>query len=150
MTDAIVKEINISKSHEENTSNVDSIEVIENQGIIGDRYFQDISDNLAAITFIEQEALDAIFSDYGVELTAIESRRTILTSGIALNHLVGKEFFVGDVKCVGFELAEPCSTLEKLNNKKNLIKSLRHRGGLRARIKSSGKIVVGQKISIIK
>ncbi|MCO4782935.1 MAG: MOSC domain-containing protein [Candidatus Cloacimonetes bacterium] len=150
MKNAIVQQINISKESQLNTYSVNSCEVVANQGIIGDRYYKETEDNEAAITFIEQEALDAIQIDYGVTLSAAESRRTILTRGVALNHLVGKVFYVGEVQCEGFELAEPCSHLEKLTNKKNLIKSLRHRGGLRARIKSSGTIEVGQKITFSK
>ncbi|MCJ8346204.1 MOSC domain-containing protein [bacterium] len=143
-----VLEINITNNHESDTVSVESIEVIKNKGIIGDRYFDDDGNNKSAITLIEQEALEAILTEYDVSLSAQESRRTILTSGVPLNHLVGKQFLLGDIVLEGFELAEPCGYLEKLTHKTDLKVSLKHRGGLRAMIKSSGTIKVGQEIKL--
>ena len=51
-------------------------------------------------------------AEHGIEITAAESRRNVLTRGIDLNALVGKRFRVGDVECVGVELCEPCKHLE--------------------------------------
>ena len=144
-----VLEINITKDHKADTASVTSVEIIKDKGILGDRYFKDSEDNEAAITFIEQESLNAIYTDYSIKLSAKQSRRTILTSGVPLNHLVGKEFLVGDVLFEGFELAEPCGHLEKLTNNFQLRNSLKHRGGLRARVKSSGILKVGQEIKFI-
>ena len=41
------------------------------------------------VTLIEREALEAVKRDYKLSLDAADSRRNILTEGIALNHLVG-------------------------------------------------------------
>ncbi|PCJ18949.1 MAG: hypothetical protein COB02_09455 [Candidatus Cloacimonadota bacterium] len=143
-----VLEINIAKNRKEDLSSIIQVEVIKNKGIIGDRYFKDIEDNEAAITLIEQEALEAIYNEYSVTLSAKQSRRAVLTQGVPLNHLVGKEFYIGDVLLEGFELAEPCGHLENLTNIRTLKNSLKHRGGLRARIKSNGQIKVGQEIKL--
>ena len=51
--------------------------------------------------------------------------------GISLNALVGRQFQVGSVSCVGRRLAEPCSHLERLA-RPGLLRPLVHRGGLRA------------------
>ena len=69
-----------------------------------------------------------------------------MTRGAALNHLVGKEFLVGEVKVRGIRLCEPCSHLERLTAQP-VIKGLRHRGGLRAQILSEGWIHVGDVVS---
>ena len=74
------------------------------------------------------------------------SRRNVLTCGVALNHLVGREFCIGEVRLRGLKLCEPCSHLEKVTAKK-VIAALRHRGGLRAEILVSGAIRVGDVIA---
>jgi len=94
------------------------------------------------ITLIEAEAVEAIKGEYDIDLCPGEARRNIVTRGVPLNHLVGREFQVGEVKIRGIRLCEPCSHLEGLTGKP-VIKGLRHRGGLRAQIVSSGLIRVG-------
>ena len=120
-------------------------------GLEGDRYaraagtFSDGNPN-KQLTLVEEEALAATARDYGLTIEGAETRRNLLTSGIALNHLVGREFRIGDVRVRGLKLCEPCGHLEKLA-KKEVIKALRHRGGLRAEILSDGVIKVGDVIS---
>jgi MOSC domain-containing protein YiiM len=65
---------------------------------------------------------------------------------VALNHLVGREFSVGDVRLRGTMLCEPCGHLEKLT-RPGVRKSLVHRGGLCAQILSDGEIRVGDQVS---
>ena len=93
------------------------------------------------ITLIELEAIEALQRDYNIAIEPREARRNIVTRGVALNHLVGKEFSVGDVKLRGIELCEPCSHLEGLT-KPGVMRGLTHRGGLRAQILSEGTIRV--------
>jgi MOSC domain-containing protein YiiM len=95
---------------------------------------------------IEEEALEAAARDYEVEIAADESRRNVLTCGVALNHLVGREFQIGDVRLRGLKLCEPCTHLQQLTGKP-MIKALLHRGGLRAEILSGGVIKVGDRIT---
>ena len=89
---------------------------------------------------------EALQRDYGIELMAGESRRNITTRGVALNHLVGREFRIGEIRARGLRLCEPCSHLEKLTGKR-LIKGLLHRGGLRAQILTAGDVRVGDEIT---
>ncbi len=80
--------------------------------------------------------------DYGLA----DSRRNVVTRGVPLNHLVGKEFMVGDVKVRGLKLCEPCSHLQRLSHEK-VLPGLVHRGGLRAQILTEGIIRVGAPVS---
>ena len=89
--------------------------------------------------------MEAAERDYGLELSAEESRRNVLTCGVALNHLVGREFQIGEVRLRGLKLCEPCTHLQQLTSKA-VLKALRHRGGLRAEILGGGVIKVGEKI----
>ncbi len=98
------------------------------------------------LTLIEAEAIEALRRDYNVELAPGEARRNIVTRGVGLNHLVGKEFRVGTVLVRGIRLCEPCEHLQKLTGKQ-LIQGLRHRGGLRAQILTEGIIHVGDSIT---
>ena len=50
----------------------------------------------------------------GVKLSAAETRRNIATTRVPLNHLVGREFWIGAVRLRGTRLCEPCRYLEGL------------------------------------
>ena len=84
--------------------------------------------------------------DYGVDITPGDARRNLVTRGIPLNHLVGHEFQIGEVKIRGIRLCEPCDHLQRLTGRP-VLKELRHRGGLRAQILTQGTIHVGDVIS---
>jgi MOSC domain-containing protein YiiM len=98
------------------------------------------------LTLIEAEAIEALRREYDIELAAGDARRNIVTRNAPLNHLVGKEFVIGDVRIRGIRLCEPCDHLQRVTGKQ-LIKGLRHRGGLRAQILTQGTIRVGDTIN---
>ena len=98
------------------------------------------------LTLIEAEAIEALKRDYKLELTPGEARRNLVTRGIALNHLVGRDFQIGEVKAHGILLCEPCSHLQRLTGRA-VIKGLVHRGGLRAQILTPGAIRIGDLLS---
>jgi MOSC domain-containing protein YiiM len=122
---------------------VESVRAFAGRGLEGNRYFFD-GDAPAgrALTLIAAEALADGATESGIELEAGESRRNVLTRGIDLNALVGERFRVGDVECLGVELCEPCTTLEKLT-RPGVIKAYVHRAGLNADILTDGEISVG-------
>lgn len=120
---------------------VSEIRAIAGAGLEGDRY-SGTGRADRHITLIESEAIEAANRDYSVTIDPQESRRNLLTSGIALNHLIGREFQIGEVRLRGLRLCEPCTHLEGLTGKQ-MIKALRHRGGLRAEILESGTIHAG-------
>jgi MOSC domain-containing protein YiiM len=77
----------------------------------------------------------------------MHARRNIVTDGVSLNDLVGKEFYVGEVRIRGIRLCEPCSYLAKISFPE-ILKGLVHKGGLRAQILSEGLIRVGDTIHV--
>jgi MOSC domain-containing protein YiiM len=97
------------------------------------------------VTLIEIEAIEALGRDYDTDLAPGLSRRNIVTRGVALNHLVEREFKVGPVTLRGTRLCEPCSHLEKLT-RQGVMRGLVHRGGLRAEIVIGGMIRIGDGI----
>jgi len=94
------------------------------------------------ITLIEAEAIEAAARDYELTIDPAQSRRNLLVRDVPLNHLVGHEFLVGEVRLRGLRLCEPCGHLEKLA-KRGIQKALLHRGGLRAEILTDGTLNSG-------
>jgi len=130
---------------------------VPGRGLEGDRYFSNRgaysptpSYGGREVTLIEAEAVEALDRGVtnaegrrlGIKLTAAETRRNIATAGVPLNHLVDKEFWVGDVLMRGTRLCEPCKHLEDLTQP-GVLGGLVHRGGLRAQILNAGTIRVG-------
>lgn len=129
----------------------DDVRAVEGRGLEGDRYFSRSgsfsgnSGNGRQVTLIESEAVEAAAREYGIELDASETRRNIVTEGVPLNHLVGKEFRVGQAVLRGMRLCHPCEHLESLTRGK-VRESLVHRGGLRSEVVAGGTIRVGDEI----
>lgn len=123
---------------------VERARAVAGKGLEGNRYFYDDAPPGRALTLIAAEALEAA-AETGVAVTAAESRRNVLTSGIDLNALVGQRFRVGDVECIGVELCEPCAHLQSVT-RPGVIKALTHRGGLNADILTDGEIAVGDRV----
>jgi len=128
-------------------------EIAAGKGLAGDRYFNatgTFSNEPGSgreITLIEIEAIEALKRDYNIELGPDQARRNIVTRGVALNHLVDREFKLGDVTLRGTRLCEPCAHLEKLT-RKGVMRGLIHRGGLRAEVLNGGTIRIGDQIVV--
>ena len=124
---------------------------VPGKGLEGDRYFHATGTYSGQpgpgreVTFIEIEAIEALQRESGISLAPEMARRNVVTRGIALNHLVGREFRVGEARLRGLRLCEPCTHLEGLSGQ-GLKAALHHRGGLRADILTGGTIHVGNTI----
>ena len=127
----------------------EQIHVLAGRGIEGDRYFHSPEDQPdrtgTQITFIEQETIDAMCRD-GVEISPDQTRRNIVTQGVALNELVGKKFSVGNIQLRGIRLCEPCDYLASRTHPQ-VKQSMAHRGGLRADILADGYIHLNDTIT---
>lgn len=121
------------------------------KGLEGDRYFRgegSFSKNPGGgrqVTLVASEMLDLLEREHGITLAPAETRRNLLTRGVSLNDLVGKDFQVGGVRMRGVRLAEPCNHLERLTQA-GVLKGLVHRAGLRADILDEGVLHVGDAI----
>jgi MOSC domain-containing protein YiiM len=129
---------------------VASAKAIPRVGLEGDRYALGTGTFYKPepdyeLTLIEAEAIEALRRDYKVQLDAGEARRNIVTRGVPLSHLVGREFLIGEVRIRGIRLCEPCEHLQELTGKE-LLRGLHHRGGLRAQILTEGIIQAGAAI----
>jgi MOSC domain-containing protein YiiM len=131
---------------------VTAAQAVAGRGLDGDRYYSKLgtySNDAGSgrdVTLIEVEAIEALKREYKIELEPGQSRRNIVTRGVALNHLVEREFRIGDVVLRGTRLCEPCAHMERLTVK-GAMRGLIHRGGLRAEIVKGGPIRVGDAIT---
>ena len=148
-----IEEIYIAQSKRDAVQPVSSAILEAGRGIVGDRYHSKseklidlggvVPDN--HVTLIAREELDVFLGKHEGDLNYGDFRRNIVTSGIDLNALVGKEFSVGSARCRGVELCEPCATLAGLVHPA-VLPELVHKAGLRAVIVADGEVEVGGEI----
>ena len=151
MSNGTVESIHIASAAEGPPRAVAQVAAIPGAGLEGDRYALKVGTFYKPtpdreLTLIEAEAIAAMARDYQIELAAGDARRNIVTRNVPLNHLVDKEFAIGEVRIRGIRLCEPCGHLQRVTGKP-VIKGLLHRGGLRAQILTPGTIRVGDAIS---
>jgi len=145
-----VVSIHVAPEREAPTRSVPSVRAVPGRGLEGDRYFaatgtySDRPGPWRELTLIEVEAIEALARD-GEGIDPGDPRRNVVTRGVPLNHLVGREFRVGGVSLRGVRLCEPCAHLEGLT-RRGVLSGLVHRGGLRAQILTEGEIRVGDRI----
>ena len=142
-----VLEIGISYDRGSSMQKVDHIDTIKGKGLVKDRHFKENNEKKSQITLVEIENINSYNKKTGTSIQPIDFRRNIITEGIRLNDLVGKEFFIGKVKLRAHDLCRPCRYLEKTLNQKDLVKEFLFKGGLRCEILSDGKISIGDLIN---
>lgn len=150
---AVIQILTASAPHSSMESH-ERVRAVAGRGLEGDRYFSGIgtfSPQLQKpdfeITLIEKENIERYVAETGRAFTAQDARRNIVTGGIPLNDLVGREFSLGTVRLKAIRLCEPCNHLAKQTHPE-VLRGLVHKGGLRAAILTDGFIQVGDSITI--
>jgi len=136
----------------------DEVEAVAEAGLRGDRYFSGNETGTFVtwdddeprpdgydLTLIELEAITAIEREAGIDLAPGQHRRNVETRDVALNHLVGERFRIGDVVCRGDRLCEPCGYLQE-TTADGVLDALAHRGGLRTDVLERGTIRPGDAV----
>ena len=141
-----VLEIGISENKSNKIVNVNEVDTIKGKGLVGEKHFKEDNNKRCQITLIEIENINHYNKITGTQIPAINFLRNIVTEGIRLNVLVGKEFFIGKVKVRAHDLCRPCKNLQESFQQKNTVKELLYTGGLRCEILSSGKIFINDQI----
>tara|TARA_B100000902_G_scaffold93370_1_gene96515 strand:- start:93 stop:533 length:441 start_codon:yes stop_codon:yes gene_type:complete len=143
-----VIKLGISNSNNKKIKEVESIEVLANKGVVGDRHFSDYNDPFCQLTLIESENIDYYNLKYGLNIPYVEFRRNIVTEGIRLNELVGKKLRIGNVEVEAVDLCRPCRHLTEILCQDNILKEFLRKGGLRCQILTSSIIKIGDEIII--
>ena len=141
-----VYKIGITINNNQSINEVSSINVLANQGIIGDRHFKQFNNPYNQLTLIESENIDYYNIKHGLNIPYIDFRRNIITKGVKLNDLVGKKILVGKVELEGIDLCRPCKHLCEVLGQDNIIKEFLRRGGIRCQILTSSSIKINDKI----
>lgn len=117
---------------------LDQIECVANHGIREDRFFDFKKDYKGQITFFSLEVFGALRQELKLPTAeASATRRNVFVTGVDLNKLVGREFELQGVRFAGTEECRPCEWMNSAIGP-GAEAWLRGRGGLRARILSSG------------
>ena len=144
-----VFKIGITSKNNQQIKEVNSINVLANKGILGDRHFQEFNDPFNQLSLIESENIDYYNIKYGLSIPYVNFRRNIITKGIKLNDLIGKKILIGNVEIEGIDLCRPCKHLSEVLGQENIIKEFLRRGGLRCQILTSSSIKTSDKITIL-
>jgi MOSC domain-containing protein YiiM len=127
------------------------VSIVAGRGIEGDRYFDGkgtFSDKPGPdrhVMLISLEAIEAFEAETSGKLAPGDARRNVVTRGVPLNDLVGREFTIGGLRFRGVRLCEPCKHLQAMTGVA-VLPGLVKRGGLRAEALVAGTLRVGDRI----
>ena len=117
---------------------VDKLECVAGMGLQGDRFFNYKENYKGQVTFFANEVYEALCSQFSIfDKDASVFRRNIVTRGIDLNTLVGNEFTLQGIRFFGVEECKPCHWMDRAFCEGAEV-AMNERGGLRARILTSG------------
>jgi MOSC domain-containing protein YiiM len=134
---------------------VSAVQAIPQKGLAGDRYllgtgyYSNHPGWGANVTLIQSEAIAAINAGHGTNLTADLLRRNIVTSGIHLESLIGRQFRCDEAILRGTKVFPPCLHLANLVGNRDILKYLAHCGGIGADVVTGGTIEVASNIELI-
>lgn len=128
---------------------VEIVEAVTGAGLAGDRYsmaegsFNRKRQGRRQVTLINS----VFFLNSAFEYS--ESRRNIVTQGVELMWLIGREFQIGRARFRGQYYCDPCLRPTRLSGKtEKFLETFSDRGGLVAEIIESGTIKKGDIISL--
>jgi MOSC domain-containing protein YiiM len=131
---------------------VSEVRAVPGRGLEGDRYFRAAGtfskghEPDSELTLIEAEAVEGLAHAQSLALEPADARRNLVTRGVALNDLAGRQFMIGEVRVLAHGLCEPCGHLVRLTGQRAVLKGLTNRGGLRVQILEEGTLRVGDTI----
>ncbi len=114
------------------------IECVAGRGIRGDRFFDYKEAYQGQITFFASEVFEDVCCSLGIRGKSPGlTRRSVITRGAELNALIGKNFSIQGIEFEGVAECKPCYWMD-LAIGPGAEQALQSRGGLRARILTSG------------
>lgn len=117
---------------------VGEVECVAGSGLRGDRFFNYKEDYKGQATFFAHEQYERLVEKFGlVGVPPSVFRRNIITRGVDLNTLVGKEFSVQGVRFLGTVEAAPCHWMNGAVAE-GAEEAMRGNGGLRAKVLEGG------------
>ncbi len=116
----------------------DELRVFAGRGIEGDRFLDFKPDYKGQITFFAHEVYEELCSKLSIwDRSPAVFRRNVITRGVDLNELIGREFELQGVRFFGTTECTPCYWMDRAFGE-GAEAALMDHGGLRARILSDG------------
>lgn len=151
-----VENIFITKTRREQPHEIEAAKLEAGKGIVGDRYHERALEFLAAgdqvpsnhISVISKEELAGFLERNNAEIDYADFRRNVLTSGIDLRELIGRQFKLGSALCQGIEDCDPCVFLAATVHR-SVLPEMKEKAGLRAIILEDGDLKIGDTITLI-
>ena len=120
------------------------IRCMAGRGIEGDRFFDFKADYQGQITFFASEVFEDLCRRLGVSgKSPGVTRRNVITAGVDLNSLIGRQFEIQGLRFAGAAECSPCHWMDEAIAP-GAEKWLHARGGLRARILTDGILHAGK------
>lgn len=129
------------------------VEALAQRGLSGDRYanrcgyWSGVDE--CQVTLVEGEILDRIYEESGLSLHAGEHRRNIVTRGIRLVQLIGRQFRIGEAILEYTKIKPPCAHLQSLSAPGTAKSLFGQRAGVGARVVKGGKIRVSDPMMVL-
>lgn len=148
-----VKHLYISSGHnffghygkppgENKIQSVDEVQCVAGRGLEGDRFFDHKDNYKGQVTFFSAEVYEALCNGLSIfDKDPTLLRRNVVTEGVDLNTLIGKEFELQGIKFLGTEECSPCFWMNDAFGA-GAEDFLKGQGGLRCRILSDGALKV--------
>lgn len=132
---------------------VDEVKAVKDGGLEGDRYMTRTgywtNVDECQVTLIQGETLDQIEKETDVRVQDGEHRRNIVTRGVELEKLVGRQFAVGEAVMIFDRPRPPCGYIQGITQK-GMTKALGGmRGGICARVLKSGVIRPNDTVEVV-
>lgn len=117
---------------------LDAVQCVMGKGLEGDRYFGYKDDYKGQVTFFEWSVYEAMCEELQVfDKPPSALRRNVIVEGVDLNSLIGVRFAIQGIVFEGVEECKPCYWMDRAFGA-GAEEAMKGRGGLRARIVSSG------------
>jgi len=153
---ATVENIFITKTRREQPYEIEAAKLEAGKGIVGDRYHERALEFLAVgdqvpsnhISVISKEELAGFLERNNAEIDYADFRRNVLTSGIDLRELIGRQFKLGSALCQGIEDCDPCVFLAATVHR-SVLPEMKEKAGLRAIILEDGDLKIGDTITLL-
>jgi MOSC domain-containing protein YiiM len=148
VTSGLLTEIWLAPAAAAPMRRVPSAFLVAGRGLDGDRYalgggtWAQYPDLEKQLTLIDADDVAALARETGTALRPGDTRRNLVTCGIALPGLVDGWFAVGGALLFGMKRCPPCTHLERLTGVR-LVKAMVHRGGINAAVFEGGPIGEG-------
>lgn len=117
---------------------VPEVECVAGKGLVGDRFFDFKEDYKGQITFFSHQVYLDLCQEFGVQDRSPKVfRRNVMVDHPDVCEFVGQEFELQGIRFLGTQEAAPCYWMNGAFHE-GAEKAMKGRGGLRAKILTSG------------